>query len=892
VPDTAQPVKKPKAPTPFMAQYLAIKAQHQDALLFFRMGDFYELFFEDAVRAAEILDITLTARGEHNGEPIPMAGVPYHAAEGYLARLIKSGERVAVCEQTESPAEAKKRGSKAIVNREIVRIVTPGTITEESLLPARQAQALVAVVFGAGGADAALAACDVSTGYFEVFAFAPEVLSETLGAFPIRELLVTERDAERPLIGMANEALKLPLTYRPNSAASSKSGERLLKDAFKVAALDAFGAFSKSELGACGLLLDYLSLTQAGAEIRLDPPKRSAKTSALSIDPATRASLEIDTALNGSRQGTLLDTVDRTLTSPGARLLASRLARPETDQGAITARYDSVEYFLANEHLRDAIRTRLKSAPDLERARSRIRLGRGGPRDLAAIGTALKAGEAAVAETARTQTNPPTLIEQALDALTLANQPELAALTTDLGQALSDDLPTLARDGGFVADGWDAALDEARSLKSDSRQIIAELQARYSDETGISALKIKFNNVLGYFIDVPARHADPMMQSPLAETFIHRQTLASNVRFSTAELSELAGKISRADDIAKGRELDVFDHFCQRIETLSEPLNVAALALAELDTASANAEWAHECQAVRPTLSNDPVFHAEGLRHPVVEAALRKQGDGFTANDTLLDASGAQGPRLAVVTGPNMAGKSTYLRQACLAVILAQAGLYVPARQLTMGLADRVFSRVGASDDLSRGRSTFMVEMVETAAILTQATEQSFVILDEVGRGTSTYDGLAIAWAAVEHLHNTNKCRALFATHYHELTGLADDLAAATNLSLRAKEWKDELVFLHDVQSGPADRSYGVQVAKLAGLPAKAVRRAEQVLKKLEAAPDAVETLPLFAAVADDAEVPQDADSHPALDLLDTIDPDALTPRDALDVIYRLKNNL
>ncbi len=892
MPDTAQPVKKPKAPTPFMAQYLAIKAQHQDALLFFRMGDFYELFFEDAVRAAEILDITLTARGEHNGEPIPMAGVPYHAAEGYLARLIKSGERVAVCEQTESPAEAKKRGSKAIVNREIVRIVTPGTITEESLLPARQAQALVAVVFGAGGADAALAACDVSTGYFEVFAFAPEVLSETLGAFPIRELLVTERDAERPLIGMANEALKLPLTYRPNSAASSKSGERLLKDAFKVAALDAFGAFSKSELGACGLLLDYLSLTQAGAEIRLDPPKRSAKTSALSIDPATRASLEIDTALNGSRQGTLLDTVDRTLTSPGARLLASRLARPETDQGAITARYDSVEYFLANEHLRDAIRTRLKSAPDLERARSRIRLGRGGPRDLAAIGTALKAGEAAVAETARTQTNPPTLIEQALDALTLANQPELAALTTDLGQALSDDLPTLARDGGFVADGWDAALDEARSLKSDSRQIIAELQARYSDETGISALKIKFNNVLGYFIDVPARHADPMMQSPLAETFIHRQTLASNVRFSTAELSELAGKISRADDIAKGRELDVFDHFCQRIETLSEPLNVAALALAELDTASANAEWAHECQAVRPTLSNDPVFHAEGLRHPVVEAALRKQGDGFTANDTLLDASGAQGPRLAVVTGPNMAGKSTYLRQACLAVILAQAGLYVPARQLTMGLADRVFSRVGASDDLSRGRSTFMVEMVETAAILTQATEQSFVILDEVGRGTSTYDGLAIAWAAVEHLHNTNKCRALFATHYHELTGLADDLAAATNLSLRAKEWKDELVFLHDVQSGPADRSYGVQVAKLAGLPAKAVRRAEQVLKKLEAAPDAVETLPLFAAVADDAEVPQDADSHPALDLLDTIDPDALTPRDALDVIYRLKNNL
>ena len=875
-----------------MAQYLAIKAQNEDALLFFRMGDFYELFFEDAVRAAQILDITLTSRGEYDGEPVAMAGVPYHAAEGYLARLIKSGERVAVCEQTESPAEAKKRGSKAIVNREIVRIVTPGTITEDSLLPARQAQALVAVAFGAGGADAAIAACDVSTGYFEVFEFAPEILAETLGALPIKELLLTERDAERPLIGLAQDALKLPLTYRPNSSASAKSGERQLKDTFKIAALDAFGAFSKTELSACALLLDYLSLTQAGADIRLDPPKRSAKTGALSIDPATRASLEIDLALNGSRQGTLLETVDRTLTSPGARLLAARLARPETDISEITARYDTAEYFLANEHLRDAIRSRLKSAPDLERARSRIRLGRGGPRDLAAIGAALKAGEAAVAETARAQTNPPTLIEQALIALTLSNQPKLSDLSMDLAQALSEDLPTLARDGGFIAPGWDAALDEARSLKSDSRQVIAELQTRYADQTSIGALKIKFNNVLGYFIDIPARHADPMMQPPLAETFIHRQTLASNVRFSTTELAELAGKISRADDIAKGRELAVFEDFCQRIEALSDPLNAAALALAELDTASANAEWAHESQAVRPTLSSDPVFQADGLRHPVVEASLRKQGNGFTANDLGLDASGVNAPRLALVTGPNMAGKSTYLRQACLAVILAQAGLYVPARQLTMGLADRVFSRVGASDDLSRGRSTFMVEMVETAAILTQATENSFVILDEVGRGTSTYDGLAIAWAAVEHLHNTNKCRALFATHYHELTGLAEDLSAATNLSLRAKEWKDDLVFLHDVQPGPADRSYGVQVAKLAGLPARAVKRAEQVLKKLEASPDAVETLPLFAAAIETDEEPEPQDSHPALDLLDTIDTDTLTPRDALDLIYRLKKGV
>jgi DNA mismatch repair protein MutS len=890
VPDTAAPVKKPKAPTPFMAQYLAIKEKHDDALLFFRMGDFYELFFEDAVRAAQILDITLTSRGEHEGKPIPMAGVPYHAAEGYLARLIKSGERVAVCEQTESPAEAKKRGSKSIVNREIVRIVTPGTITEDSLLPARQGQALCAVAFAAGGAEAAFAACDVSTGQFEIRAFAPESLAETLGALPIKELLLTERDGARPLVQLANEALKLPITYRTNAAAASKSGERLMKDAFKIAALDAFGVFSKVELSACGLLLDYLSLTQAGADIRLDPPQRSASTTALAIDPATRASLEIDVALNGSRQGTLLATIDRTLTSPGARLLASRLARPETEPAEIAARHDAIAYFLANEHLRGAIRDRLKRAPDLERARSRIRLGRGGPRDLAAIGAALNAGEQSVAETMRAQTNPPPLIETALQALTLSNQPELASLTHDLKIALAEDLPVLARDGGFIAAQWDTQLDEARALKSDSRRVIAELQTRYAEQTGISSLKIKFNNVLGYFIDVTARHADPLMQAPLAETFIHRQTLASNVRFSTAELSELAGKISRADDIAKGRELALFEAFCARVETLSGPLSQAASALAELDTAAASAEWASETGAVRPSLSDAPIFEADGLRHPVVEAALRKQGDGFTANRLHLDASGDQAPRLALVTGPNMAGKSTYLRQACLAVILAQAGLYVPARSLTLGLADRIFSRVGASDDLSRGRSTFMVEMVETAAILSQATPNSFVILDEVGRGTSTYDGLAIAWAAVEHLHNTNKCRALFATHYHELTGLAEDLPAATNLSLRAKEWKDELVFLHDVQPGPADRSYGVQVAKLAGMPARAVKRAEQVLKRLEAEPSAVDTLPLFAASAEEAEPGAAIEPHPALDMLETIDPDSLTPREALDLIYKLKD--
>ncbi|MEL7545484.1 MAG: DNA mismatch repair protein MutS [Pseudomonadota bacterium] len=889
---TDKPAKKPKGPTPFMVQYLELKAKHPDALLFFRMGDFYELFFEDAERAAAILDITLTARGAHDGKPIPMAGVPYHAAESYLARLIKSGERVAICEQVETPEQARKRGgSKALVKRDLVRIVTPGTITEDTLLSPRQGQALVAIAFAAGGTQAALASCDISTGAFEVVSLSPDEISEALAARPVSELILTDADQDRPALLEALAALSAPVTRRPANAAKPSTGERLMKQAYNVDTLDGFGAFERVELAACGLLLDYLSLTQAGDEIRLDRPVRTAARRGLAIDAATRASLEIDRTVNGGRQQTVLKAIDQTLTAPGARLLSARLTRPEFDNDTIEARFDAVAFCLSEPDCRARLRQHLKAIPDPERARGRLRLGRGGPRDLAAIAAALRAGEACVAELTRHGLGLPADLDRACQAMTLSLQPELARLAGDLDQALAEDLPALARDGGFVASGWDTVLDEARHLRADSRQVILELQQSYVEDTGIQTLKIKFNNVLGYFVDVPARQADKLLQRPLAETFIHRQTLASNVRFSTETLSELAGKISRAEDSAKARERSIFDGFCERVESLAEPLARAGLALAELDVAAANAEWADATDGTRPELVEAPVFLAEGLRHPVVESALRADGQGFTPNDINLDASGEAAARLALVTGPNMAGKSTYLRQACHAVILAQAGLYVPARRLRMGLVDKVFSRVGASDDLARGRSTFMVEMVETAAILNQATERSFVILDEVGRGTSTYDGLAIAWAAVEHLHQTNGCRALFATHYHELTGLADELAHATNLSLRAKDWNGELIFLHEVQPGAADRSYGVQVARLAGLPAKAVKRAQQVLKQLEAKVGAVETLPLFAALgAEDAseEMTKPA-PDPARALLDAVEPDELSPRDALDLIYQLK---
>ena len=870
-----------------MAQYLEMKRNHPDAMLFFRMGDFYELFFDDAILAGKALGITQTFRGTHNGQPIPMAGVPHHAAEGYLARLIKAGHRVAVCEQTEDPVEAKKRGSKAVVRREIVRIVTPGTITEESLLEARVANCLAAIGLAGGGREAALALADVSTGRFEVFSLLPAALDEVLGAISPREVLVADGVIAQADVARATEGLTL--TPRPDARADAKLGERLFRDAFGVSTLDGFGTFTRAELIACGLLFDYLAVTQAGGRARLDPPIRTAPETFLAIDPATRASLEIERSTRGARQGSLVAAVDRTVTAAGARLLALRLSRPSRNRREIDARLDAVAFFLDASERREFARDALKRASDLERARMRLSLRRGGPRDLAGLAACLAVGEQICADLS-SQDAPPSEIALACAALSLADKPRLAGFAHDVKAALARELPVQARDGGFIAAGYDPALDETRSLKEDARGVIARLEAEYATETGISGLRIKHNNVLGFFIEVNAKHGDQLLKPPLAATFIHRQTMANAMRFSTTQLNELEAKISRADGEALAREMEIFNRFLAEADALGPELVQVADGLARLDVAAGNADWAAEASAVRPEIADVAVFEAEGARHPVVEAALRAGGQGFTANDCRLDARGTAGPRLMLITGPNMAGKSTFLRQNVLLAILAQAGCYVPARKLRMGLADRVFSRVGASDDLARGRSTFMVEMIETAAILNQATPDSIVILDEVGRGTSTWDGLAIAWAAVEHLHEVNKCRALFATHYHELTGLAETLTACANASLRAQEWKGDLVFLHEVKPGPADRSYGVQVAKLAGLPNAAVRRAEAVLKKLEAKEGGtkrLEELPLFANFV--AEGAEEVAASAADQMLAALDPDTLTPKEALELVYRLK---
>ncbi len=867
-----------------MAQYLAAKAEHPEALLFFRMGDFYELFFDDAVQASAAVGIALTKRGQHGGEPIPMAGVPWHQAENYLAKLIRAGFKVAVCEQLEDPAEAKKRGSKAIVQRGVVRVVTPGTLTEEGLLDARAANRLAACAFD--GVAAAVVWADVSTGAFETRALKASETEAEIAALSPSELLVVESDL--PMVAEAARMVGAAVTTRPAVKADAKAAARRVKAAFEVAALDAFGEFTPSELAAMGLLLDYIELTQAGGAPRLTPPRRNAERAFMAIDAATRAALEIDRSVRGGRDGSLLACVDRTVTAAGGRLLAERITRPLTDVAAISARLDAVHFFVDAPTQRAGVREELRAAGDLARALTRLSLGRGGPRDLAQLRDGLQAGDRAAARTLGFGGEAPAEIAKACSDLTLASQAACASLAQVLTRALADELPLLTRDGGFIASGYDPALDEARALRDDSRKIIAALQAKYAEETGIPGLKLKHNNVLGYHLDATTKQAEALMAPPLNARFIHRQTNAGSVRFTTTELAELDAKIARAGEAALAREQALFKDFAARAGACETEIRAAADALAALDVAAGMAEWADETQAVRPEIDETSALLAEAARHPVVEEGVRREGQGFTPNDARLDAEGRSGPRLLFVTGPNMAGKSTYLRQIALLAVLAQAGAFVPARKLRLGIVDRVFARVGASDDLARGRSTFMTEMVETAAILHQAGPRALVVLDEIGRGTATFDGLAIAWAVAEHLHEANKCRAVFATHYHELTRLADKLEAGANAHLRAKEWKGDLVFLHEVAPGPADRSYGIQVAKLAGLPKPAVERARSVLARLEASGgsarfEIVDELPLFAQVIEDnAPTPLEA-------ALAKLDPDALTPKEALEALYRLK---
>ncbi len=867
--------------TPMMAQFMAIKERHPGTLLFYRMGDFYELFFDDAIAAAETLQITLTKRGHHKGEDIPMCGVPVKACESYLPKLVAHGYKVALCEQLEDPAEAKKRGSKAVVKRDVVRLFTAGTITEDTLLDARQNNFLVAVCETRG--EVGVAWLDISTGAFYTQACIPALLPAVLARLNPGELLVSDKLLNHDDHFETFGDFKSILTPQPNSRFDSANGAKRLEQLYNVKTLDAFANFSRAEISAAGALVDYVELTQKGKLPRLEAPKQLAQGAAMEVDAATRRNLELTVTLSGQRKGSLLDVIDRTVSGAGARLLSGWLSSPLTDVAVIDDRLDGVQFFSEDFAAREDMRAALKKCPDMERALSRITLGRGGPRDLAGIREGLSAGFE-LRERLFTMTPPAVLDQCAQD---LGSHGELV---DKLRRALGADLPLMARDGDFIAPEYAPELDELRSLRSESKRLISNLQARYAESVDIPTLKVKHNNVLGYFVEVTAKQAERM---PSDGDFIHRQTMKNVIRYSTVELSELEGKISSAADRALALEMRLFDELITDVKDKADEIALAANSLARLDVLSALAELAVERSYTRPVLSAGVEFDIKGGRHPVVEAALEAANESaFVANDC--DLSDQQ--RLWLITGPNMAGKSTFLRQNALIAIMAQMGGFVPADSAHIGVVDRLFSRVGAADDLARGRSTFMVEMVEAAAILNQSTDRSLVILDEIGRGTATFDGLSIAWAVVENLHEVNRCRALFATHYHELTALTSKLERLSCHSMRVKEWKGEVIFLHEVGAGAADRSYGIHVARLAGLPKTVIKRAEQVLETLEkgeqssAVSKLADDLPLFAALAAEPEPVEVAGPSEVETALEEINPDDLTPREALDALYKLKS--
>jgi len=882
--------------TPMMEQFIEIKAANPDSLLFYRMGDFYELFFDDAEKASQALGIVLTKRGKHQGHDIPMCGVPVHAADDYLQKLIAQGFRVAVCEQIEDPAEAKKRGSKSVVRRDVVRLVTPGTITEDKLLAPSESSFLMALGRVKSGAAAsqgsfALAWIDISTGAFRVAETTADRLLADIFRVDPRELIVAEPVFHDPELRPVFDVLGRVANPQPPSLFDSASATGRIARFFEVATPDSFGAFSRAELSAISGAIAYVEKTQKAERPPLSRPEREEAGSTLFIDPATRANLELLRTLSGSREGSLFKAIDRTVTGGGARLLADRLMAPLTDPVAIGARLDSVSFFRAETRLCQSLRTSLKSVADMPRALSRLALNRGGPRDLGALSAGFEAAGAIAGLLAGTAL--PAELATALAAIKAL--PE--ALARHLSDALDDELPLIKRDGGFVRGGYHAELDEMRALRDESRKVIAGLERSLIEETGIRSLKIRHNNVLGYYIEVTANHHAIMTGSDAVKArFIHRQTMANAMRFTTTELAELETKIANAADKALGIELATFDRLTAEVVGEADRIRAGAEALAILDVSSALALLSESEGWCRPIVDASLAFEISGGRHPVVEQALRRSGEGpFVTNDCDLSPDGsAKSGVIWLLTGPNMGGKSTFLRQNALIAILAQTGSFVPAQSAHIGVVDRLFSRVGASDDLARGRSTFMVEMVETAAILNQAGERALVILDEIGRGTATFDGLSIAWAAVEYLHEKNRCRAIFATHFHEMTALAGKLPRLFNVTMRVKEWEGDVVFLHEVGKGAADRSYGVQVARLAGLPEAVVSRAKEVLHQLEEGEVSgktnrlVDDLPLFSvAVKREAQKPVKSDALG--DALGAINPDEMTPREALDALYRLK---
>ncbi|MDR1026283.1 MAG: DNA mismatch repair protein MutS [Lactobacillus sp.] len=882
--------------TPMMAQYLEIKNNYKDYLLFYRMGDFYEMFFDDAVVASKALDIALTKRGKHEDADIPMCGVPFHAYENYLARLIRQGYKVAICEQMEDPKEAKKRGAKSVVKRDVIRLVTPGTLTEDNLLDSKKNNFILSIA--RQGSSLGTSWLDISTGeyYTQEIPLAERkevtILSGTISRLNPVEIIVSDQYLQTPAIFSVFNEHREKLSVLPQARFNSENALKRLKGIFNVETLDAYGNFSRAEITAAGVLIDYIDNTQKGKMPKIMPPAKVYENHVMEIDGATRRNLEILESISGDKSSSLLGSIDRTITGAGGRLLSYQLANPLKDVAEINSRLDVIEFFSSQNHLRDDVRSMLKSIPDIERALSRLSLGRGGPRDLSSIKIALEItpkiknllSEVNVGDEL---SKLPIAVKKIMDKMGFHG-----TLVDKLEQALSEELPLLSRDGGFIREGFYPPLDELKDIRNHSQKIILDMQNKYASDTGISNIKIKYNNVIGYFIEVPAKYSTQLLEN---KDYIHRQSVLNAGRFTTVELTEIEDKIRGASEKALAMELELFAELVKEVLVSSDDIFKTSKAIAELDVGSALADLAVEKNYCRPLIDDSLTFDIKEGRHPVVEASIEKENSStFVGNDCCL---GPDTSLIWLLTGPNMAGKSTFLRQNAIIAIMAQMGSFVPAAAAHIGLIDKIFSRVGASDDLAKGRSTFMVEMVETASILNQATDRSFVILDEIGRGTATFDGLSIAWAVIEHLHEVNKSRSLFATHYHELTSLSKNLHNISLHCMKIKEFNDEVIFLHEVIDGAADRSYGIHVAKLAGLPKPVIKRAEQVLDSLEKdnkfkdIKDLADDLPLFATL----HKPQNTEptpNNPIADALEALNPDDFSPKEALEKLYELKQLL
>ncbi|MDD2877203.1 MAG: DNA mismatch repair protein MutS [Acidiphilium sp.] len=869
-----------KGATPAMAQWFKAKAEYPDALIFFRMGDFYELFFDDAEAASSALDIALTARGLHRGEPIRMCGVPASQRDVYLGRLVKRGFRVAIVEQIEAPEAARARanpasagktsGGKALIERAVVRFITPGTITEEALLEAGRSNLLLSLV--AEGQWIGAAWLDVSTSTFDTCLIAAADLPALLGRLDPAEILTSD------LAALGSLASRQAVAENPPSSGSAR---RHLAQVYGVASLDAFGTFSDAEAAAASAALRYVERSQGGTLPRIGHPVRQGEAGLLAMDAATRASLDLLRTREGGEAGSLFAAIKRTVSAAGARHLAQWIAAPLNAIEPLRARQSSWQSLLIAPDCLPGMRAALRGAPDLARALARLSLaarksGRLAPRDLAQVRDAMLAAASLRAALPLASTDPTHPL--AADAAALDPSPDLAQL---LQRALVETPPQRVGEAPAIGSGFDGELDGERRLRDDTRQVIAALQTELAVRYGVASLKVRHHHQLGYVLEAPATAVESLRAFP---ELVLRQGLASAARFTQPELSDLDRRIAEAHDRAAAREIVVLDHLLHRIMDHEDALASCADALARLDALQSAASLAASGRWSVPHLTTANEFTIEAGRHPVVEAAL-PPGVPYIANDADLSPE----RRLMLLTGPNMAGKSTYLRQNALIIILAQAGLPVPADAARIGLVDRLFSRVGAADDLAAGRSTFMVEMIETAAILHQAGPRSFVIIDEIGRGTGTRDGLAIAQAVLEALHGSIRCRTIFATHFHDLVQLGAALPRLRPCTMRVKSWRGEVVFLHEVIDGAAERSWGVHVAKLAGVPDSVVRRADGLLRAAERMHGQQQALPLFAGLDPVPAAPADdrADDRGAWhDALTQAAPDQLSPRQALELIY------